>query len=300
MAEERLIDDDKDKKYRIRINEDGEEELEIVHCDDEEQEEVVELEDLGLDDDGDEHEFTPEELALARRKQEAEEAARRSKAEELLQKAVTLAGEGNGEYALTTLDSARRECPEMTEIYPLQLSLLTKNFSDISRFDEVLAASRDLKKYCTAESIAEVGAKLAPVVQKELDARSKLNEQLKAENEGKKAERRVRFKAAFKKSLALFFIPFVPFIALLCAAIYFSTIMFSDTEGVYLTVTIVLAALAALAFIISVILARPLARNARRVKLNESDSSTSLGRSYLEGVEQEQKLKELLNNLRAD
>lgn len=300
MAEERLIDDDKDKKYRIRINEDGEEELEIVHGDDEEQE-VAELEIPEFEEDDEEAvEMTPEELALARRKQEEELAAKRSKAEELLQKAVTLAEEGNVEYALTTLDSVRRECADLTEIYPLQLALLTKNFSDISRFDEVLAASSDLKKYCTAESIAEVGAKLAPAVQKELDARSKLNEQLKAENEGKKAERRVRFKAAFKKSLTLFLIPFVPFVALLCAAIYFSTIMFSDTEGVYLTVTIVLAALAALAFIISVILARPLARNARRVKLNERDSSTSLGRSYLEGVEQEQKLKELLNNLRAD
>ena len=73
MAEERLIDDDKDKKYRIRVNEDGEEELEIVHGDDEEQEEVVELEDLGLDDDGDEHEFTPEELALVRRSEERRE-----------------------------------------------------------------------------------------------------------------------------------------------------------------------------------------------------------------------------------
>ena len=30
MAEERLIDEDKDRKYRLRINEDGEEELVIV------------------------------------------------------------------------------------------------------------------------------------------------------------------------------------------------------------------------------------------------------------------------------
>ena len=30
MAEERLIDDDKDRKYKIRVNEDGEEELIIA------------------------------------------------------------------------------------------------------------------------------------------------------------------------------------------------------------------------------------------------------------------------------
>ena len=43
MAEERIIDDDKDKKYRIRINEDGEEELEVIDLGmDEEQEEAYE------------------------------------------------------------------------------------------------------------------------------------------------------------------------------------------------------------------------------------------------------------------
>ena len=38
MAEERLIDDDKDRKYKIRINENGEEELVIVDTEDEEEE----------------------------------------------------------------------------------------------------------------------------------------------------------------------------------------------------------------------------------------------------------------------
>ena len=41
MAEERLIDDDKDKKYRIKINADGEEEL-VINEDAEEQTENVE------------------------------------------------------------------------------------------------------------------------------------------------------------------------------------------------------------------------------------------------------------------
>ena len=37
MAEERFIDDDKDRKYRIRINEAGEEELEILENPEEEE-----------------------------------------------------------------------------------------------------------------------------------------------------------------------------------------------------------------------------------------------------------------------
>ena len=38
MAEERLIDEDKDRKYRIRINENGEEELVIIDTEEEEEE----------------------------------------------------------------------------------------------------------------------------------------------------------------------------------------------------------------------------------------------------------------------
>ncbi len=83
----------------------------------------------------------------------------------------------------------------------------------------------------------------------------------------------------------------------MCVAVYFSTIMFADRGGANLVVTIVLFALAAVAFIASVILARPLARNARRVRLNERDSSTALGRSCIEGAEREKKLRSLCDNI---
>ena len=39
MAEERLIDDDKDRKYKIRKNADGEEELIVIDPEDGEEEE---------------------------------------------------------------------------------------------------------------------------------------------------------------------------------------------------------------------------------------------------------------------
>ena len=41
MAEERLIDEDKDKKYRIKINADGEEELVIEGGEQQPEEEAV-------------------------------------------------------------------------------------------------------------------------------------------------------------------------------------------------------------------------------------------------------------------
>ena len=49
MAEERFIDDDKNRKYRIRINEAGEEELEIIDSGEEDgEQELVEVEDDAL------------------------------------------------------------------------------------------------------------------------------------------------------------------------------------------------------------------------------------------------------------
>ena len=50
MAEERLIDDDKDRKYRIRVNENGEEELEIIDPDDVDEEPVFDMPDYEEDD----------------------------------------------------------------------------------------------------------------------------------------------------------------------------------------------------------------------------------------------------------
>ena len=301
MAEERIIDDDKDKKYRIRINEDGEEELEVIDLGmEEEQEEAYET---GLEipefeeDDEEAAAMTPEELALARKREEEERAAKTAKAEELIAKARALEEGGDGEYALISLDSAEREYDGYGAIYPLKLRLLTKNFTDFSRLDEVESVSQKLRAHSSAADKKYVRENFLAAAEEELGSQIEKNAALKAENEGKKAERRARFKSAAKKSLAIFLSAFVIFIALLCVAVYFSTIMFADRGGANLVVTIVLFALAAVAFIASVILARPLARNARRVRLNERDSSTALGRSCIEGAEREKKLRSLCDNI---
>ena len=90
MAEERLIDADKDKKYRIKINADGEEEL-VVDEGVEPVEEVVqevlfEVEEISEDNE-EEAVMTPEQLAAKREREERERAERRAKAEEHLKKA---------------------------------------------------------------------------------------------------------------------------------------------------------------------------------------------------------------------
>lgn len=301
MAEERFIDDDKDRKYRIRINENGEEELEIINSGEDEEDEG--LYDTGLEvpefeeDDEEAATMTPEQLYLVRKHREEERAAAELKARELVEKARTLAAEGQDEYALITLDSAQSEYEKLGEIYPLKLLLLSKNFTDFSRLDEIEDISFKLHNNSSDEDKKFIADNYFSAVDKERKAQEQKNTAVHEENEQKKAERRARFKAAYKKSLIRFIIAFVPFLALLGVAISFLPQIFEDNEGFYLTITIALFAAAAVMLIVCVILARPLARDARRVRINERDNSTALGRSYLEGVERADKLLQICNNL---
>ena len=73
MAEERLIDDDKDRKYKIRINEDGEEELVIDDTPDEDESDIPVFQIPVYDeDDEDATSLSPQEFA-EREKRKKEE-----------------------------------------------------------------------------------------------------------------------------------------------------------------------------------------------------------------------------------
>ena len=305
MAEERLIDDntdkDKDKKYRFRINEDGEEELEIYGGDEEEEEAGPEdeLVDSGYevpefdDDDEEAAVMTPEQLFAERKKQEEERTAREMKAAELINKALSLRDGGNEEYALTTLDSAQKECPDNGGIYILKLGILTKDFTDISRLDECIAAAAGCKTYASAEDKSRISAALSEKIKSELEAQRAQNAQLKADNEQKKSDRRAVFMSGLKVALRNFLFAFIPFVAFLCAAVALTPQMYSDKNGTMLALTIAMYALAGAAFIASVILARFVATSARRLKVNESNLSTALGRTYTEGTLRAEKLEKL-------
>lgn len=298
MAEERFIDDDKDRKYRIRINEAGEEELEILE-NPEEEEPQEESYETGLEipefeeDDEEAADMTPEQLFKARKAQEEERAASIERAQEFIKKAEELYAEGKTEYALTSLDSAQKENSEAEGIYPLKLKILSKNFTSLSRLEECIDAAEGHRDYSTVEEKREISEKFSPVIERELEEQKAKNKAMYAENEGKKSERRVRFKAQLKKSVLHFALAFVPFLIFLCLGIGYSTIMFADRGGLYLILTIVFFALAAAMLIVSLILSRPLARDARRLRVNERDTSTAIGRAYLEGADRAGKLEEL-------
>ena len=82
MAEERLIDDDKDRKYKIRINEYGEEELIIDESAEEEAESEIPVFEIPEDGEDDEEAalLTPEQLAERERLKLEEQTKRKDAA----------------------------------------------------------------------------------------------------------------------------------------------------------------------------------------------------------------------------
>ena len=73
MAEERLIDDDKDRKYKIRKNADGEDELIIDDTTDEDETDIPVFAVPEAEDDEEAAVLTPEEFAERQRQREEEE-----------------------------------------------------------------------------------------------------------------------------------------------------------------------------------------------------------------------------------
>ena len=304
MAEERIIDDDEDKdknkKYRFRINEDGEEELEIDELDEEEAaEERAEAEgdDFEIpefeEDDEDAAAMTPKQLQAELKKQQEEQTARENRARELYNKALALMDDGDRMYALTTLDSATAELSGMGEIYPLKLRILTDDYTRLPEPGQLIAPAEGCRDHCTPAQRSEVSQKLTPLLHAELQKQERENVRLKEENEGKKAARRIKFAKKYKAALRNFVLAFVPFIIMLVLGIGFCSVRYADKGGTFLVLTIVFFSLAAVALIASIVMARFLAEAARRVRVNERDTSTAIGREYLQGAAREEELKRL-------
>lgn len=293
MGEIRLTDDDKDRKYRIRINEDGEEELEVIQPEEEPQEEEL----IGFQVDDDE-ETTPEEQSELMEAARAEqERLAREEAKKNIEKAKAKIQEGDNEFALVALDAAQQAWDEEWEIYTLKAELLTNYFTDFSKLEEVVSLQDGYKKFVPEEQKQIQRGKYAGTVSKMAAEQRSLADSTNEENEAKKAERRVRFKAQRNKALRNFLFAFVPFVILLCVAIGFSTVMFSQGGGVLFVLPIVFFALAAIALIISIILLHPLVKYINRLRLNERNKSTAIGRTYIECSERAELFDELYNML---
>ena len=286
MAEERLIDDDKDKKYKIRKNADGEDELvidESAEGDEEESDIPVFEVPVYENDDEEAAVLTPEQFAERKRQQEEEEKARAEKKGAHLILAREKIASGDFEAALYEVNCAEEVSPNDGEVYCVKLLALTRNFTDFSSLDDCVTAADDVKLHADEKQKSELQPfAAAKSFKKQIDETKEKAEKLKAENEQKKAERREVFAGKKKSALKIFACAALPFAVLAILAIVFASMIFAAENGLYLILTIVFGALAVVALIFVLITAHKLWDASRNCKLNEKDSSTRLGREYLE------------------
>ncbi len=274
MAEERLIDDDKDRKYRIRKNENGEEELVMIDPDDETEEEDLPLYSVITDeDDG----FTEEE-------REEKNAERQQnilrKAEELktIAREKLLSGDFDG--AKATLTQATEITEYDGELYFLLLKAVTRGMTDFSDLQTCAEVSEGVREYASDEQKAELDSVSQPL-KKIIDEVSAERGKLSEENERGKAERRETFKKAWKRSTLTLVGTIAPFAVFLVFAIVFASMIFNDQGGLYVILTIVFGALAGVTLIANLFTMHGFIEANRKVRLNEKDTSTQVGRDYI-------------------
>lgn len=278
MAEERFIDDDKDRKYKIRIGEDGEEELYIEENEEEEEQQpVFEYPEFGSDE---EELLTPEQIAERDRQREEEEKIRLERIAARLDGARSAVDEGEFERAEHLLGLAESDGADDGEYYALKLRVLTRDFTFDGNGGQCASLAAAISEKLSAEQREELSRLASPLRERAAEAERE-TAAMHDEHELKKSGRRVILAQRKQKAFKVFVGLAVPFAVLLVLAISFSTVMFAREDGVFLIMTIVFAALAFAALVALLFAARGLWDAGRNVSLNERDDSTELGRSYL-------------------
>lgn len=270
MAEERLIDRDKNKKYRIRKNADGEDEL---YIDGEEVEEDV----VTFAVDGEDEEcFDEQALALSAR----EECER--KVAELIDCARTDCEQGKYSTAVESLHEALSLDSENGEAHALRLIAYTRNFTDYSKI-EVAAENADAIKRLTDKTTkAQLFEKCACDIQQNIQSLTKEVEELNAQNQNQKQVRAKKFLADRRKVTIIFACIFAALCVFVGVCVYgFVNVYAVRGSNTNLIIGIVFAALAAVALVALIFCASKLVTACRRVRLNNSDYSTKLGRELV-------------------
>ncbi len=293
MAEERLIDDDKDRKYKIRKNADGEDELVIDAAPEEEEPaEEIGFEVPELEDDEEAAVMTPEQLAARERAREEAEEKRKLQIAQYAERAKQLLSEENYGDAAYVLEAAEDLNAADGELSLFKLRALTMDFTDFSKVEECGYALDAIKKRASTD----VKAQLNVYAERIAEAKSALEkevENLNGENELKKEERREKFKARKKSSLIFFAATVIPLVVFAALAIYYGANMHAVKDGANIPLFIAFISVTGFFFILSLFTARRLWQSVNLVKLNENNSSTKLGREF----EEKKSRLELLNGI---
>ncbi|MDE6690998.1 MAG: hypothetical protein K2K04_03425 [Clostridia bacterium] len=292
MAEERLIDTDKDKKYRIKVNENGEEELVVEEG--ESGEAAIEEVMFAVPDEveaSDESGLTEEQLEEKRRREEKERAERKEKVDELLAKAKSESLLYRYATALECIEKAEELDGENGEAQALKLIAYTRNFTDYSQIVSAAEVAEKFKKYTSDERKAELLKTAQPAIDEEVAKLRATVSEMNKENEDKKAERAVRFIRDRNIAIGVFCALFA--VLAICAGVagYMATLIYAVPTNDYLIATCVFGGAAFVALIADAFAARYLNITCRRVRLNKRNTTTQLGRDLLA---EQSKLKALV------
>ncbi|MDE7440526.1 MAG: hypothetical protein K2N23_08480 [Clostridia bacterium] len=293
MAEERLIDEDKDRKYRLRKNENGEEELVMIDPEEEEPAEDLPVYSVITDeDDG----FTEEEREV--KNAERQENILR-KAEELKAAARKKLLDGDFEGAISSLSQASEITEYDGELYYLQLKAVSRNLTDFSDLETIVEVSEGVKEYSSDDEKQELDGISQPLKVRIKEVSEKCAK-LSEDNERGKAERRETFVKDKKRALMVFACTAAPFALFLVLSIVFASMIYNDKNGTFIIPTIVFAALAVAMLIASLFTSNRLIAANRKVKLNEKDSSTQVGRDFLTCSEELDYLNKIHSSFKND
>lgn len=295
MAEERLIDDDKDRKYKIRINEDGEEELVIDESAEQEGESEIPVFEIPADGEDDEEAalLTPEQLAERERLKLEEQTKRKDAAEALYAKTVKSFDEGDFEAALYAVNRALELTPDDGRLWLYKLKTVSRNLTEFNSPESCAEAADGVAEFCSGEQKAELKTLTSALEERLAQAKTRTAE-LEIKNEAGKAERRDEFARMRKKSLIWLLASGIPFIVFTVAAIVFATMIFANEQGAFIIATAVAGGLAAVMLAVTAIAANKFWAAQRYVKLNERDNTTKIGRQYLESKSEADNLARVL------
>lgn len=277
MAEERLIDEDKDRKYKIRKNADGEDELYIDESEEEEQ--SNENIDIFFDVDDETAVMTSEQLAERERLLQAEKERVELQASTFLDRADKLLAENDFAGAESSIVQAEDLTTTNGRLYILKCRVLSRNFTDFTRLEECASAAKRVEMFASENERKEI-LPLLNQVKLNLDEAKTESEELFEKNELQKNVRREFFKKSKKSSGLMLAAIEVPFVLCLALMIYFIAIRNSDLSGLYMNMAIGFAVATGVIFVVSLFFIKRFWAESRKLKLNERNSATKLGREY--------------------
>lgn len=286
--EERIIDDEYGRGIRMKKTKDGYVDVTDAALDAETEEEITEEMTFEFpvleEDDEDLVGLTPEEALALRKKKEEEAAERARRYAELLEAGKKLLEEGSFKSAELEYERALEYDDVATEASVGYWRAKTENFANPDvLIDEYLEAGYENLEF-------DLGYEAVEIVKKEHKAsfekryKELIDEEtpLKKEFEETREERRSVLQPRVKRAWIAFAVAAVPFLVSLVLAVYFGLKNFTVSDGKFIPLTIVFAAIAVFAFIVFGVFSNKLINSRRIYRANESLASTEEGQRLLE------------------